>query len=504
MELQRLPKLEIFWNGLVGIGSIATVCYQVYSDSRKYFSRLDFDNFIPGWNILPYQKDVSNFEWNFWFRYFWKILPWFLLYSSLGLVSQLLKIRRRRCYIMLTALSLCCLTYLLGVKIIAFYLLHCSIAFASSCTGNKIVVWGTTLSLLSTLNIEMFNANFMRHVYNASEDSEGKNYYLFVFCLALINLRYISFSLERCDSQTSKSGFIDMIIYVFYLPLFFTGPVLTYDLFLKQIIQDPPPWTFIRIKQSLFNFARVLVWVAFNEFILHFLYFGAIHQRLDVLQEISLWTLVGLAYCEGQFFMNKYLVIYELPGQLAKLEGIEAPRGPKCISYIYRYSDLWKTFDKGFYNFLKRYVYIPVGGSRNGLLRQLFGSFICFMFIFIWHGAEFYLFMWCILNYVGCTVEFFGDWFVNTSYTQKYINKISVYNRNRLKGLLSVPLYLVSSMGIFVFFNGSSVGRIFFYRLLVNITWPSFMFFLYLLYCNIQNAIQVQYFMVQRTKSKFT
>ena len=45
---------------------------------------------------------------------------------------------------------------------------------------------------------------------------------------------------QSSDSEASAElsfgdGFADMLCYVFYLPLFFTGPILTYDLFKSQV-----------------------------------------------------------------------------------------------------------------------------------------------------------------------------------------------------------------------------------------------------------------------------
>lgn len=58
-----------------------------------------------------------------------------------------------------------------------------------------------------------------------------------------------------------------------------------------------------------------------------------------------------------------------------------------------------------------RYIYIPLGGSRKGILRQLLGSAVCFAFIFWWHGAEWYLLYWCMANFVGICLETGGRLF---------------------------------------------------------------------------------------------
>ena len=61
------------------------------------------------------------------------------------------------------------------------------------------------------------------------------------------------------------------------------------------------------------------------------------------------------------------------------------------------------------YTFICRYIYVPCGGSRAGLHRQIIASLICFMYIFYWHGAEFYILMWIVLNYIGVSLEKVGS-----------------------------------------------------------------------------------------------
>ena len=52
-----------------------------------------------------------------------------------------------------------------------------------------------------------------------------------------------------------------------------------------------------------------------------------------------------------------------------------------------------------------RYIYIPMGGSRKGVIRQLTGSFLSFAFIWQWHGGHLYALWWFIPNWLGVVVE---------------------------------------------------------------------------------------------------
>ena len=124
---------------------------------------------------------------------------------------------------------------------------------------------------INFLNTFLFVYLFQRALN--PDDPEGKSYYIVMFTLALVHLRYTSFCLERVehltdtkkddtvsdphediketdklymerekdkdniveDVDTMKFSLIDAFVYIFYFPLFFTGPIMTYNEFLKQV-----------------------------------------------------------------------------------------------------------------------------------------------------------------------------------------------------------------------------------------------------------------------------
>lgn len=96
------------------------------------------------------------------------------------------------------------------------------------------------------------------------EGEDVYRFYLLQLVVAICNIRYISFCVERCwvmaeskpeqikqTGQTSSEikdrihvdvghlgiSFIDMLMYVMYFPLCYTGPVMTYNDFRKQVRQ---------------------------------------------------------------------------------------------------------------------------------------------------------------------------------------------------------------------------------------------------------------------------
>ena len=131
------------------------------------------------------------------------------------------------------------------------------------------------------------------------------------------------------------------VSYLWYRVYMFILIQQVYHLYL-QITHVPKEANKGRVLSLTLHLVRFIFWTYFIEFMLHFMYFNAIQNSFEVLQRVPLFTLAGLGYCHGQFFMMKYLVMFGYPGTIAKFDNLEPPDPPKCITYIYLYSDMWK------------------------------------------------------------------------------------------------------------------------------------------------------------------
>lgn len=65
---------------------------------------------------------------------------------------------------------------------------------------------------------------------------------------------------------------------------------------------------------------------------------------------------------------------------------------------------LWKCLDD-FAVTIYRYIFFPLGGSHGGVVRQTLASVACFLFVYLWHGSEYYVFLWTLFNFVGVVIE---------------------------------------------------------------------------------------------------
>ena len=121
--------------------------------------------------------------------------------------------------------------------------------------------------------------------------------------------------------------------------------------------------------------------------------------------------------------------------------------------------------------------------------RQVLSTFLCFFYILYWHGVEFHLLLWCVLNLGEVSLELLGG---RVEVKVGLFRSLRPSNQRRVRAAASVPLFLMSVFAIFYFFGKRLSGKVFMDRLLIEIPWPSFGLFLFLVYCAIQNAIEVE------------
>ncbi|KAL1129734.1 hypothetical protein AAG570_012678 [Ranatra chinensis] len=274
-------------------------------------------------------------------------------------------------------------------------------------------------------------------------------------------IKCIDYSLSELQSSRKyQQKFMDMASYVFYFPCFHLGPFIPYGDF-KEVVYLPfEAWTYSRAKTFILNILRYFGWMMVFELASHYFYCNALHYQASYLLSKGAWTFNGVGYCMGQFFFIKYTAIYGLMGTLARAERYKTPPHPRCIHWVYRYSDMWRHFDRGFYLFIFRCIYKPLCGDfKPTWKRKLYASFLSFCFVFIWHGGNLTIFYWSIFNFIGITLEVAGKLIGELQSVKLWkTTYLSESNIRRLNGLWSAPLWIFAVISNFIFFGGHELG----------------------------------------------
>lgn len=471
-----LPRLELLLYFAVWSFGVFYSIYRASKSAIDYLPLLPSEDFDFSWNWLGRAKDVSDTEWAVFSNLFLSYLPCTVYHVC---VSHLLKRAMPNLLpYFYSGFSLLCMVYVIGALAAVFLIFQIVLMYVVHLTRSKWLCWTMSLSFLVLLNQPLGNA-----VKDFIVIADTREEYLMAVTIAWINCRCLSFCMVQCEKAVAAEApkaskqpthcvpdsLVHLFAYCLYFPVLFSGPLIMYDDFERDLCHPTLTWTWNRVLLTAVNVVRYTFWFTFNEVILHYAYLSALHYQSHFVEHLPLWSLCGLGYGMSQFFMTKYTVLYGFPSTVASMEGFSAPPKPKCIARIHLYSDMWKYFDCGLYTFLKRYIYIPIVKGKPSIVRKILGAALCFVFVYTWHGMDQHILIWTLLNFFGVVVENCASSVVSSDYFKAFqTHRLSQRYVGRLKALAVVPLLLMSAVSNFYFICGLDVGNIFMRKIVIN------------------------------------
>ncbi|XP_006814763.1 protein-cysteine N-palmitoyltransferase HHAT-like [Saccoglossus kowalevskii] len=489
--IRLVTVIEYFVYGCIWYGALGYSLYRAYTVTRDKWHTLYEYDLEDGWKVFEgRKKDIADFEWKFWTDALFT-LPVFLGilgHIVIGWFSTTFLPQYRQH--LLLAYSLVSFYLVLGNLSFGFILANAIIMYTVSLLKMPSLCWITGLLQLVIVNHDPMKS-WQSDLYEDEDE-----YYLMVFTLAMSYLRFLSFALEYCklpsNGEHTHPGLFDYLVYIFYYPLFFCGPVMTFDTFYKQMNEVPTNLTKTEFIAICKNLLRVLFWTLFIEVGLHFVYFTAFHRNLYLFKYLPTWSLAGIGFTHVQFFHVKYVVMYGLPHTLALFDHINSPKQPACVAALYTFKDMWRYFDKGLHVWLMKYIYCPLGGSRHGLFYQLISSLSCFMYVAYWHGGESHLYIWCLLNWLGVSMETLGNMFLDLKLVENVRTQLPECFVHRLKAVVMSPSFIMAVISNLVFLGGNTLGSIYFNRIFQD-GWPNTtLWFVLVFYCQIMLVSKLQ------------
>ncbi|EST05289.1 Membrane bound O-acyl transferase, MBOAT [Kalmanozyma brasiliensis GHG001] len=176
------------------------------------------------------------------------------------------------------------------------------------------------------------------------------------------------------------------LLYALYPPLFIAGPIMTFNDFTHQL-RHP-----IRISTgTVLRYAvRFVISLLTMELILHFIYVNAIKDTKAwvgatplELSMIGFWNLI--------IVWLKLLIPWRFFRLWAMADGVEAPENMvRCMANNYSTLGFWRSWHRSYNLWIVRYIYVPLGGSRN----QIPSTLLVFTFVALWHDLSLKLLAW--------------------------------------------------------------------------------------------------------------
>lgn len=190
----------------------------------------------------------------------------------------------------------------------------------------------------------------------------------------------------RLTQHLEEYSLGNYLLYALYPPLFIAGPIMTFNDFTHQLRQPVRIATGTVVRYAI----RFIVSLLTMELILHFIYVNAIKDSKAwigatplELSMIGFWNLI--------IVWLKLLIPWRFFRLWAMADGVEAPENMvRCMANNYSTLGFWRSWHRSYNLWIVRYIYVPLGGSRN----QIPSTLLVFTFVALWHDLSLKLLAW--------------------------------------------------------------------------------------------------------------
>ncbi|KAI9020033.1 MBOAT, membrane-bound O-acyltransferase family-domain-containing protein [Phycomyces nitens] len=187
--------------------------------------------------------------------------------------------------------------------------------------------------------------------------------------------------------NTSDYNIVYFLTYVFYLPLYLCGPIVTFNDFISQLRYPSSKITLRTVGLYAFRLIGVILVM---ELTLHYIYVVAISKALawdgDTPFELSM-----IGYFNLLIIWMKLLIPWRFFRLWALADGVWPEENMiRCMSNNFSAQRFWKSWHRSFNRWTIRYIFVPLGGSKY----MMFNMWVVFTFVALWHDIEMKLLAW--------------------------------------------------------------------------------------------------------------
>ena len=185
----------------------------------------------------------------------------------------------------------------------------------------------------------------------------------------------------------AQKNILTFATYVTLFPQLIAGPIVQYKTVEKELMHRKV--TLEDFSEGAFRFS-----VGLAKKVLLANQIGSLWNSISQLNHMSVATawLGAIAYSFQIYFdFSGYSDMAIGLGRMFGfyfLENFNFPYMSKTIT------EFWRRWHISLSSWFREYVYIPLGGNRKGLVRQLFNIMVVWMLTGLWHGANWTFIMW--------------------------------------------------------------------------------------------------------------
>ncbi|RXJ78445.1 MBOAT family protein [Arcobacter sp. F2176] len=307
------------------------------------------------------------------------------------------------------------------------------------------------ISTLSMLLIVLAYYKYREFIYFGVLDifdlqiADFKNIKIYDLPLAIsfFTFEFIHYIVDVYKGSKPIKNFFTFALFPAFFPTMIAGPIKRYQDFTKQLQHNDA----FSLKSEYFSkgfyliLTGLFVKIVFSDYICLPIV-DKVYGNLSSASNLDiLLAMVGFSFQIFYDFAGYSLIAIGL----AKLMGIDIPINFNSPYLAVNVSDFWKRWHITLSQWLRDYLYIPLGGSRTSKIKVYRNLLITMTLGGLWHGAGLNFIIWGMLHGIALVVyHYYSEW-----------RKINIVPNNLiiLKHTIAVTITFIFVTCTWVFFR---------------------------------------------------
>lgn len=205
---------------------------------------------------------------------------------------------------------------------------------------------------------------------------------------------------EKCRAEKS---FVKFGTYICMFPQLIAGPIVTYTSVKESLYHRSCSM------ENLVHGIQLFI-IGLGSKVLLANRIGALWTNLSTIGYDSISTplaWMGLAAFTFQIYFD-FLGYSLMAVGLGNMIGFQLPRNFNEPYRSLSMTEFWRRWHITLGAWFRDYIYIPLGGSRNGMIRTIFNLLIVWLFTGLWHGAGLNFLLWGFVLFLLIAIEKLG------------------------------------------------------------------------------------------------
>ncbi|MDD5210795.1 MAG: MBOAT family protein [Sulfuricurvum sp.] len=220
--------------------------------------------------------------------------------------------------------------------------------------------------------------------------------------ISFFTFTQIAYLVDAYRNEVKEMDYLNYTLFVTFFPHLLAGPILHHKEMMPQ---------FDDVRNKVFNTKNIAAGL--------YLFAIGLFKKVVIADTFVIWVSYGYGNADSLTLITAWATSLSYTFQLyfdfsgytdmalavALLFNIKLPTNFNSPYKALNIQDFWRRWHMTLSRFLRDYIYVPLGGNRNGELRTYSNLFTVFLVGGLWHGASWMFVVWGALHGIAIVLH---------------------------------------------------------------------------------------------------